>query len=275
MDVRKCRFMLFVALLLGALGTARATSLSDVKARGKLVVLSFPHQESPFIRVKVEVDLDHYDGIDYEVLEGFAKSLGVRLEIHPVKPSFAELVPALLRGEGDVIASSFSITPERKEKVDFTDPYFAVRTVVVVPKGSSIHAVADLAGKTGSTVQGSSLEERMKKLPGEVRFHYVDFTRWNYDALMEKEADFTLLEETFVWRLLPVYPDLKVAFALPDKDVFGFAVAPRSDLRAALDAYLQQIKDNGELDAIVRKYLSDQAESGVTGGADSRLGRPR
>src|SRR5262249_61561063 len=131
---------------------------------------------------------------------------------------------------GDVIASSFSITPERKEKVDFTDPYFAVRTVVVVPKGSPLHTVADLAGKTGSTVKGSSLEERMKKLPGEVRFHYVDFTRWNYDALMEKEADFTLLDETSPWRLLPSYPDLQVAFALPGEDLYGFAVTPKSAL---------------------------------------------
>ncbi|HEV7517737.1 MAG TPA: transporter substrate-binding domain-containing protein [Thermoanaerobaculia bacterium] len=263
---RKRRFVSFVALLLLAAGAARASSLAEVKTRGKLVVLSFPHQESPFIRVKAEVDLNHFDGIDYEILEGFAKSLGVALEIHPVKPSFAELVPALLRGEGDVVASSFSITPERRAKVDFSEPYFAVRTVVVVPKGSSIHAVADLAGKTGSTVRGSSLEERMKKLPG-VRFHYVDFTRWNYDALMEKEADFALLDETSPWRLLPSYPDLQVAFALPDKDLYGFAVAPKSDLRPALDAYLATIKKDGKLDAIVKKYLGERAGSGVTGAA--------
>ncbi|MEA2692024.1 MAG: polar amino acid transport system substrate-binding protein [Acidobacteriota bacterium] len=263
---RQRRFVSFLALLLLASGTAAwASSLADVKARGKLVVLSFPHQESPFIRVQTEVDLDHYDGIDYEVLSGFAKSLGVALQIHPVKPSFAELVPALLRGEGDVVASSFSITPERKAKVDFTEPYFAVRTVVVVPKGSPIHAVADLAGKTGSTVRGSSLEERMKKLP-DVRFHYVDFTRWNYDALMEKEADFSLLDETSPWRLLPSYPDLQVAFALPDKDLYGFAVVPKSDLRQALDAYIAKIKKNGKLDGIVKKYLGKNAGSGVTSG---------
>ncbi len=262
---RRHQFTAFAVLLLLLIpGIVRASSLADVKSHGKLVVLSFPHQESPFIRVKTEIDLNHYDGIDYEILEGFAKSLGVRLEIHPVKPSFAELVPALLRGEGDVIASSFSITPERKEKVDFTDPYFAVRTVVVVPKGSPIHTEADLTGKTGSTVRGSSLEERMKKLP-DVHFHYVDFTRWNYDALMEKEADFSLLDETSPWRLLPSYPDLQVAFALPEKDLYGFAVTPKSDLRQALNGYIAKIKKNGKLDGIVQKYLGEKAGSGVTG----------
>ncbi|HEV7515611.1 MAG TPA: transporter substrate-binding domain-containing protein, partial [Thermoanaerobaculia bacterium] len=236
----------------------------EVKTRGKLVMLSFPDMESPFIRVDVDRGLGHFTGIDYDVLSGFAHSLGVPLEVRAVKPAFAELVPALLRGEGDVVASSFSITPERRAKVDFSEPYFGVRMVVVVPRDSPIRSVADLGGRTGSAVRGSSLEGAIKNL-GEVKLHYVDFMRWNYDALMAKEADFTVLEEPFVWSLLGSYPDLKVAFALPGKDAYGFAVAPKSDLQAALDAYLAQIKGNGQLDGIVRKYLGDKAGSGVTG----------
>jgi ABC-type amino acid transport substrate-binding protein len=263
----KGRIVLFVVLLpLFVLfaSNAGATSVADVKARGKLVMLAFPDMESAFIRVDVDRGLNHFTGIDYEILGGFARSLGVPVEVLPVKPGFADLVPTLLRGEGDVIGSSFSITPERRAKVEFTEPYFGVRMVVVVPKGSPIRSLADLAGKRGSAVRGSSLEDRIAKL-GDVKLHYVDFMRWNYDALMEKTADFTVLEEPFVWKLLGSYPDLKVAFALPGKDAYGFAVAPQSDLHAALDAYLAKIKGNGKLDAIVRKYLGDKAGSGVTG----------
>lgn len=264
----KGRIVPFVVLLVLSLlalgGPAGATSLAEVKARGKLVMLAFPDMESAFIRVDVDRGLNHFTGIDYDVLSGFARSLGVPLEVHPVKPAFSDLVPALLRGEGDVVGSSFSITAERRTKVDFTEPYFGVRMVVVVPKESPIRSVADLAGKMGSAVRGSSLEEKIKTL-GDVKLHYVDFMRWNYDALMAKEADFTVLEEPFVWSLLGSYPDLKVAFALPGKDAYGFAVAPKSDLHSALDAYLAEIKGNGKLDAIVRKYLGDKAGSGVTG----------
>jgi len=259
-----------VSLLLLTAASAGASSLAEVKARGKLVMLAFPHQESAFIRVKVEVDLQHYDGIDYEILEGFAQSLGVALEVHPVKPAFAELIPALLRGDGDVIGSSFSITPERQAKVDFSSPYFAGRTVVVVPRDSPIHAEADLAGKTGATVRGSSLEERMKKLPG-VRFHYVEFTRWNYDALKEKAADFTVVDESSAWRVLPAYPDLKEAFMLPGEDLYAFAVAPKSDLRPALNAYLATLQASGKLDQIVKRYLGDKAGSGLVPRGGERL----
>jgi ABC-type amino acid transport substrate-binding protein len=262
-----------IATLFAGARAAQASSVAAVKARGKLVLLCFPHQESPFIRVKVEVDLKHYDGIDYEVMEGFARSLGVALEVRPVKPTFAALVPALLAGDGDVVGSSFSITPERRQRVDFSAPYFTVRTVVVVPADSPIRSSSDLAGKVGATVQGSSLEERIKALhPG--RLHYVDFTRWNYDALVEKQADFTVLDETSTWRLLHLYPGLKVAFTLPGADEYGYAVAPKSDLKGALDRYLAELKRSGKLTEIVNRYMRPQASA--AGKAAAREGaKPR
>jgi polar amino acid transport system substrate-binding protein len=234
------------------------SALAAVKARGKLIMLCFPHQESPFIRVDVEIGIDQYDGIDYEIMTGFARSLGVTLEVHPVKPSFATLVPALLAGEGDVIASSFSITPERRQKVDFSRPYYAVHTVVLVRKDSHLASPADLAGKTAATVAGSSLEERIKELhPG--RIHHVDFTRWNYDALSEQQADFTVLDDTSTLRLLPLYRDLKVAFQLPGVDDYAYAVAPGSDLREALDRFLDDLRRSGRLDKIIQFYLGPPA----------------
>lgn len=241
------------------------SALAAVKSRGKLVMLCFPHQESPFIRVDVELGIDQYEGIDFEIMTGFARSLGVALEVRPVKPSFATLVPALLAGEGDVIASSFSITPERRQKVDFSRPYFAVHTVVLVRKDSHVASPADLAGKTAATVPGSSLEERIKELhPG--RIHYVDFTRWNYDALSEQQADFTLLDDTSTVRLLPLYRDLKVAFQLPGVDDYAFAVAPRSDLREALDRFLDDLRRSGRLDKIINFHLGPPPGS-TSGGA--------
>lgn len=241
---------------------ARVSSVAAVKARGKLVMLCFPHQENPFIRIKTEVDLQHYDGIDYEVMEGFARSLGVNLEVHPVRPNFAALVPALLAGEGDVIASSFSMTPERRAKVEFSTPYFTVHTVVVVPSASQVRSPADLHGKTASTVPGSSQEERIKALhPAKIR--YVDFTRWNYDALDEGKADFTVLDDTSTWRLLRFYPHLRVAFQLPGEDTYGYAVAPGSDLRQAVDRYLGQVQSNGQLAEIVRRFLGDNGAAGL------------
>lgn len=229
-------------------------NLADVKARGKLIMLCFPHQKNLFIRTEVEVGLDHYEGIDYELMKGFAEFLGVELEVHPVKPSFESLIPELLKGRGDVIASSFSITEERKKQVDFSDPYYQVRTVVVVQTNSKITSMTDLEGKVASTVPGSSQEERMKSIQG-IRFHHVDFTRWNYDVVSDGEADFTVVDETSALDVLSLYPDLKVAFALPGSDVYGYAVMPGSDLAQSLNQYLNKMKSSNQLEKIVQKYM--------------------
>ncbi|HVR09854.1 MAG TPA: transporter substrate-binding domain-containing protein [Thermoanaerobaculia bacterium] len=249
--------LLGLGWLLAAPGLA-ASSLAEVKARGKLIVLCFPHQESPFIRVRAEVGLGHYDGVDYEVMEGFARSLAVALEVRPVKPSFNALLPALLRGDGDVIASEFSVTEERRKQVDFSVPYFTVHHLVVVPAGSAVRTPADLAGKRASTIVGSSNEEQTRALrPGSIS--YADFTRWSFDALNEGKADFTVQDEPSVWRLLKLYPNLKVALQLPGAEYYSYAVVPKSDLKPALDRYIEKLRRSGKLDEIIHRYLGQDA----------------
>lgn len=261
MRLRKV-FLPAVLLLLSALPGAAAPkpprTLADVQASGKLVMLCYPHQESAFIHVDVEKGLGHYGGIDYDLLDGFAKSLGVVLEVRPVKPSFSELVPDLLAGKGDVIASSFSITPERNKKVAFSTPYFTVKRVVVARKGSGLLSPADLAGRTGSAVKNSSLHERMKTLPG-VQLHFEEFPRWNLDAVDTGKAAFTLVDDSGLRRLLPLYPALEIAFALPEEDFYSFALMPGSQLLGALNVYINRLEESGELAAIVKRHLDPPA----------------
>ena len=93
---------------------AHAGDLADVKARGKLIMLSYPVQGNPFIAVDLEVmrqrDLklmelrkpDEFKGIDVELMNGFAKSLGVELEIHTNLGGWGALLPSLvIRNQGD------------------------------------------------------------------------------------------------------------------------------------------------------------------------------
>ena len=60
-------------------------------------------------------------GFDYELTEMAARDLGVHLEM-VVPPRFADLIPWLLEGRGDVIAASMTITPARHEQIAFTRP---------------------------------------------------------------------------------------------------------------------------------------------------------
>ncbi len=251
---------------------AAGAPLKEVKARGKLVALAFPNQENRFIRVDVERGLGFYEGINVDLMQEFACALGVTLEVKPIKPTFGAQIPALLAGEGDLIASSFTITPERRAKMIFTEPYFELRKVVVAKKGLGLAGPADLAGRKGSVVMGSNVEDLVRTISG-VPPHRVEFTRWNYDAIADGKADFTVLDGPAAWHLLPLYPDLEVAFTLPEVDHYGFALAPGSeDLRDALDAFLAGIRQSGQLAEIVRRHMGENGASGLVDRPATRAG---
>lgn len=232
---------------------ASGSATAQVKARGKLVVLSFPHTLSSFVK---QIGPDTYQGIDHDLMHAFANRLGVKLEIRPVA-SFDDLIPDLLAGKGDLIASSFSITPARQRLVDFSDSYFPVLLFAVAQQGSGIASAADVVGKVGCVVAGSSQEERMGRL-GDVKKLYVDSSAECWPAVADGRADFTLLDSTAVLANLPDHPGLVRAFQLPDVDHYGFAVPPGSDLKREIDAFLQESRRSGFLYQVVERHFGKQ-----------------
>ncbi len=130
----------------GTSGTpAAATSLSDVKAKGELVI-GTEGTYSPF-SFHEGSGSGALTGYDVEVATAVADKLGVK----PVfeETQFDGIFAGLEAGRWDVIANQISITDERKTVYDFSEPY-TVSPGVIIVKGSDsgISSFADLAGKT-------------------------------------------------------------------------------------------------------------------------------
>ncbi|MEM7350951.1 MAG: transporter substrate-binding domain-containing protein [Acidobacteriota bacterium] len=240
-----------------------ASDLAEVRRSGHLTMLCWPHQESRFVRRMVaeygEEGLHRFAGIDVEILRGFAESLGVRLEVKPMPQSFSELLPSLLRGDGQVIASSWTITEARASQVDFSRPYHSVEKLVLARRTSQLASVADFVGLTAAVVAGSSHEEHLLALGTEsLRIEQTEFTFQNYAEVAEGRADFTVVDSGAVQKVLEEnveFANLTTAFVFPREDEYGFAVAPGSDLLAPLNAYLQEIEKSGELERIKARHL--------------------
>lgn len=235
---------------------AEPSDLARVRERGSLIMLAWPHQESSFVRRMVqefgEAGLRRFGGIDVELLERFAGELGVRLEVKPVPEGFAQLIPSLLAGEGDLIASSMTITKARAGQVSFSNPYYSVDLVVLVPVDSTAGSLEDLRGKRAATVRGSSHEEHLRELGfTDEQLVFVEFTLENYQAVAYDDADVTLVDSGSAEKVLPQYEALrerlKVGFDSPARDHYGIAVRPDSDLLDALNAFLDREKAAGRL----------------------------
>ncbi|HWZ86312.1 MAG TPA: lytic transglycosylase F [Thermoanaerobaculia bacterium] len=94
------------------------------------------------------------------------KSGSVRVHVIFLPVSRDEIIPALLAGKGDIAAASLTITPDRLEKVDFTDPTFKnVSEIVVTGAGSPpIATIEDLSGKEVYVRKSSSFYEGLETL---------------------------------------------------------------------------------------------------------------
>ena len=75
-------------------------------------------------------------GLDVEIMTRFAAYVGRRVEWSDM--NFSGLIPALVSGNQDVIASGVNITPERKLSIDFSDPYFLCNTIVGIREENSV-----------------------------------------------------------------------------------------------------------------------------------------
>jgi len=247
--------------------TAGAGDLADVKARGKLIMLCYPTQTSTFVAVNIEAmrekdlrldevrETKYFKGIDVELVQGFARSLGVELEIRPLTKGYDALLPALVARQGDLVASSLTSTPKREETADFSDSYLTGWVVVAVPAKSKIATLDDLKGKKVALMHGSSQLEFVQSLVPDVKIMLTDFSLENYVAVQEGQADFTLMDSPApVGESVAVsYPDLKVALRAKE---FGYRVAFRkgSDLVAAFNSYVAGAKQSGDVDRIVERY---------------------
>ncbi|MEU6644144.1 glutamate ABC transporter substrate-binding protein [Saccharomonospora sp. NPDC046836] len=105
-----------------------------------------------------------YEGFDVDVAKYIAKELGVEEgNIEFVETPSAQRENAIERGDVDFIVASYSITDERKEKVDFAGPYFlAHQDLLVRADDNSITDAESLNGKKLCSVRGSTSAQNVK-----------------------------------------------------------------------------------------------------------------
>lgn len=265
--LQRVLWLLLVSLFVLGAPEAAAHDLARVQKAGKLVMLAFPHQQNPFIRVNLAKGAmvkagssDFFEGFDVDLMAGFARWLKVELEIRPVsEPRYAALIPDLLAGRGDLIASSLTITEERRRHVAFSRGYFRAWPVVVTrEENEDIRRLADLKYRVGAVATGSSHEERLLKMgvATEMLRRY-DFAIETYGAVADHQAEYLMADSSSAATVLKEEPELKIAFSLPEEHFFGVAVRPGSDLLPALDEYISSIEKSGELAKLQTRYFGD------------------
>ncbi len=115
--------------------------LDAIRKAGKLVVYTNP-EFPPYEYLGKDKAIV---GCEIDIVNRIAAKIGVKAEI--VSAEFDSIIGTVQTGKADLGASGFTITDERKQLVDFSDVFDKSVQYLIVPKGSTIKFVEDLAGK--------------------------------------------------------------------------------------------------------------------------------
>ena len=198
---------------------AKARSLDEIKKSGKIKIAVFS-DKAPF----GYVDKDgKYQGYDVYFAEQLAKDLGVEPEYTSVDP--AARVDVLTSNKVDLVLANFTVTDERKEKVDFAKPYMKVALGVVSPENTEITDVSQLKGKTLIIAKGTTAESYFEKNEPDVKLQKYDQYADAYNALLDGRGDAFSTDNTEVLAWAKTNKGFKVGITkLGDEDTIAPAV---------------------------------------------------
>lgn len=164
-------------------GAASFRTVDEIKESGKVTIGVFS-DKNPFGYVDNE---GKFQGYDVYFADRIAKDLGVELELVPVEA--ASRVEFLETAKVDIILANFTVTDERKEKVDFALPYMKVALGVVSPDSAVIGSAEELNGKTLIVVKGTTAESFFTENYPDVKLQKYDEYNEAYSALQDGRGD--------------------------------------------------------------------------------------
>lgn len=207
-----------------------------------------------------------YVGIDVELLDAIATDQGFSYELEPL--GFNAALQAVQSDQADGVIAGMSITDERKEIFDFSEPYYDSTVCAAAMPSSNVTKLEDLSGKKVAVKTGTMSESWAESLKGEYGFTTVQFDDSDVmyqDVLAGNTA--ACFEDTPVmsYAISTGNVDLAIVaeaeatseFATP----YGFAVnkGKNAELLKMFNDGLANIKANGTYDKIVGTYVKTAA----------------
>ncbi len=198
-------------------------------------------------------------GFDIDVVNAVAKKAGINVKF--VNTPWEGIFNALNQGDRDMVVSAVTITDERKQTMDFSNPYFDAQQLIAVKASSKIAKFADLKKLKVGVQTGTTGDDAVAKLLGKTNPNIKRFESTPL-ALKELESggvDAVVADNGVVIHYVANNPGGKFK-TVTDKEFapeqYGMALKKgNAELQAKLNKGLAEIKSDGTYDAIYTKYF--------------------
>ncbi|WP_035812221.1 transporter substrate-binding domain-containing protein [Jiangella gansuensis] len=206
-----------------------------------------------------------YSGFDMDIAQAIADNLELELAVQDVGFDPLQSGAVLAAGQCDLGASAMTITDERKENLDFSDPYYDSLQSLLVPVDSGIESIDDLVGRTVGVQQGTTgetyAEENLPDGANPLQAFPSDGELW--PALQAGNIDAILQDLPVNLEHQRADPNYQVVEEYETDEQYGFAFSKgeKTALLEAVNEQLQALRDDGTYDEIYNRYFEVDQES--------------
>jgi glutamate transport system substrate-binding protein len=227
------------------------TTLGKIQKRGEITI-GVKFDVPPFGFKNPQTN--EVEGFDVDIGRFIAEELGV-------EPKFIEAIsdnriPFLERGTVDLILSTMTINAERDMEIDFSEPYYIAQGRILVPKGSDIKGLADLAGKSVCTALGSTYEETIRERAPQADLKLVDTYSECLELLQNKAVDAVSTDDVILTGMIIQDDSLEMVGKRLTTEPYGVGIKDGDkQLKGFVDEVLAQLEEDGRWEETYQKWV--------------------
>lgn len=201
-------------------------------------------------------------GFDVDAVDWIAEEMGFEVTHKPM--DWDGIIPNLLAEKIDFIASGMSITEKRKEKVNFSIPYWEIKQVVVVREDSdlSMEKVLNTGKRLGvqrGTTTADMLEEMIPEEGWDINVRYYDSAPLAVADLANGRIDAAAMDDAPAAEAKRNRPVKILGVFEGEVEQFGYAVRKEdTELLQTLNEGLERLMDDPYWDELIDKYEPGQ-----------------
>jgi polar amino acid transport system substrate-binding protein len=230
---------------------AFAITPAEIKSKGK-VVIGIQGDNPPWGFVNSS---GKQEGLDADIGELYGKYLGVPVEFIPLE--VANRIPALTAGRVDVLFATMAMLPDRAKAVQYSKPYVANIILLIAPKSIEVKTNADMAKLTIAVPRASTQDTQVtKNAPAGTNILRLDGDAAAIQAVISGQAQAAGGNMFYIDRFNEAKPGVyenKLEFTR----IYNGACTRlgEKEINASINAFIDQIKSNGELAKVHQKWM--------------------
>src|SRR5919198_484950 len=254
-----------VAFGAAAPSLAQPDTLEKIKSTGVLII-GTRTGSPPFAYVNKN---NEWVGFSIDLVEQLVKpevekAVGRAIKIEKKESTPPTRIPLLSSNAVDLIAGTMTDTPERRQSVGFSLPFFYTGAQFLVKKGSPIHSVNDIAGKRIATQQGSTNEKILREKHPQAQLRAFPDQPAAFQALAQGQVDAYTNDGIQLYGLKAKAPnpnDWEVVGDFYSEEPYGMAMRKGdTKFKAAVDAGLKNGFESGKYFEIYDKWFGPKGE---------------